>query len=64
MSRKIIDRRFFGKFGLSEDPDATIKIHGFSHHYFSTSVMFGTEFMMEEFKPAVAEESKFENRTK
>ena len=49
MSRKIIWKRCIPNFLDYQDSDALNKINGFSPQYSSTSDMFQTEFLMEEF---------------
>ena len=46
-----------------QNSDATNKLNGFSAPCSST-IVFYTEFMMEEFELVVAEQNKFENGTK
>ena len=60
ISRKIFDKRFF--FEILDYPvsAATNKINVFSPQNYFRSVMFYTEFLMEEFELVVAEEYKFE----
>ena len=60
MSRKIMEKRFL-KFLDYQETDATNKINGYSPQNSSgASVLFWTEFMMEEFELVVAEEDRFE----
>ena len=64
MSRKIIDEIYLEIVDY-RDSDATNKINHFSwSQYCSASVMFFTEFIMEEIELVVAEEYKFENWAK
>ena len=56
MSRKIIEMKFFWETSDYADSDKTNKIQASSAQYSSASVMFQTEFMVEEFELLVAEE--------
>ena len=59
-----IEKSFLWLFSLEfldyQYSDATKKINKFSPQNSSTSAIFQTEFMMEEFKLVVADEDKFE----
>ena len=61
--RKVIERQLSESLDY-ENSDATKKISGFLPQYFSTSLIFKTEFLMEEFEFVEAREYKFENGAK
>ena len=58
---KIFRQKLFLEILDDEDSDATNKFHSFSLQNYSKSVVFRTEFMIEEFELVLAEEYTFES---
>ena len=64
MSRTIFDKRILSEISDYPDSDTTNIINVLSTQQSSASIVFWTEFMMEESKHVGAEEDKLENGAK